>query len=80
MKIYAVFGFTGEYSDHSAWPVKAFKAENGAQDFCLEANKIAKGVEKLESCLREDFEHSLDPNFECDYTGTYYDYYEIELL
>lgn len=48
--IYVVMGQTGEYSDYSQWPVKAFKILEKAQEFITAVTKIANKVE----AARED--------------------------
>lgn len=42
MKIYAVFGVAGEYSDRTEWPVRAFRDEAKADSFCLDCIKEVK--------------------------------------
>lgn len=86
MTIFIVFGTTGEYSDRTEWPVKAFRDEQRAKDF----------VELLTSKSREIYSednHSFkywsevakhskipeDPNFRLDYTGTSYYYVSTQL-
>lgn len=82
MKIYVVIGQTGEYSDNTQWLVRAYKTEKEAQDFCLMAIKWA---EEYHRKYRRTIyaEHPLpdfDSGFKMDYTGTIYEYKEVELL
>lgn len=46
MKIYAVFGVAGEYSDRTEWPVKAFRDEARADQFALDCIKAAKRLKR----------------------------------
>lgn len=89
MNVYIVFGTTGEYSDRSEWPVKAYLDEVRAQEHVEAASADARefmatshgehysvwGMTKEE--LAERFPH--DPNFSCDYTGTKYYLETVEL-
>lgn len=81
MKIYVVFGKTGEYSDRMEWPVKAFKKKEKAERLVSEAEKHAKIIEvtrKDEYRVPEGI-NPLDPKMQMDYTGTSYYYIEVEL-
>jgi len=79
--IYCVFGTTGEYSDREQWPVKALRTELAAQEFCLKAKDLCRKFDECNSLNdgRNKFNHPMDPNFQCTYTGTSYDYYTMEL-
>jgi len=81
--IYVVFGMTGEYSDWSEWPVKAFVSKMKAQEFMEAVSAIANelfarvgryGGSELRG------KNPLDPEMRCDYTGVRYHYYEMELV
>ena len=82
--IYVVEGSTGEYSDRSEWPVRAFTSEEKAKKF-VEAlaawcDKNGCGENRGDSYWEaRDKGHPLDPSFNSDYTGTRYTYYSVEL-
>lgn len=81
MKIYIVMGTTGEYSDRSEWPVKAFYCEKVAQDLVVAATRKAKELEVIRNSVsRYDApkrgSNEFDPNMQMDYTGI--DYYIME--
>ena len=88
--IWVVQGNTGEYSDHSEWPVVAFSREEDAQAATAWLNEKAREFgfkdrstwdtdwntrKRLEDKMRE-----FDPDFKSDYTGTDYTYWSVELL
>lgn len=88
--MFIVFGQTGEYSDHSDWPVKGFTARERAEAFEFECTKAAKAWKETDTarqnepgydwCAAHDAMKTAvpgDPNFRCDYTGT--DYYTVEV-
>lgn len=82
VKVYVVFGQTGEYSDHSSWPVRGFLTREKAEDFDFMATKWARGwMERHENNRyrqeARDDRPAHDPGFRSDYTGT--DYYTIEV-
>lgn len=83
MKIFVVRGQTGEYSDRTEWPVKAFTDEDKAKEFVVQADAIARELyiqaEKSHSFWSFKGTHPLDSKFEMDYTGTSYYYEEVEL-
>ena len=91
MKIYVVFGHCGEYSDHTRWPVRAYRTEERAQEECIDLIKKAKeltapktvtygGDEFTQYYDRGSEKSDWDPDFRTDYTGTEYDYEEVELI
>lgn len=63
MKVFIVFGQTGEYSDHVDWPVKGFTDKARAESFEFECTKAAK-VWKEERDRRRS-----DPDFDWSYVG-----------
>jgi hypothetical protein len=92
VKAFIVFGQTGEYSDHTDWPVRGFLSREKAEAFEMECTKAAKAFKKYRDKRREnagyawDFEIEEaelkkavagDPSFRCEYTGT--DYFTIEV-
>jgi hypothetical protein len=87
--IYVVIGSTGEYSDRSEWPVRAYRNEAAAQAEVLRLGEAASAFyakwepngygperHKAEDAHRATF----DPSFRCDYTGTSYYLYSVELV
>lgn len=89
MRIYVVFGQTGEWSDHCTWPVKAFKHLDNAKELITKAtasaNEFFQAVESNEVCKYDlslqDWAkvNPYDPKFSMDYTGTSYYYTVVEL-
>lgn len=84
--IYVVFGTTGEYSDRSEWPVRAFRTEAQAQELIEKASAAAREVFlKYESgeLHRWDIDdgdfNPYDSKMQIDYTGTTYYIYKVEL-
>lgn len=85
--IHVVMGTTGEYSDRSEWPVKAFSAQEKAEALVKElvAWAVVKGVHSSQSgrgfadyATRNKWAAECpDPNFQCDYTGT--NWYTMEV-
>ena len=85
MKVYIVEGTCGEYADVQQWLVSAHKNVESAEakidlltakleEFGLDRSLY--GQEYSDAYLKmRDF----DPLFCTDYTGTIYDYYEMEL-
>lgn len=91
MKAYLIEGRCGEYSDRRTWPVCAYlnkaRARDKVEHLTLKAKEAA--VE-----FGEDFRYNVwdetvrkaicafigDPNFQSDYTGTTYHYYEIDIV
>lgn len=81
--LHVVMGTTGEYSDRSEWPVKAFVDEAKAQRFVLEVDEWIRvnGLAMSDSpnanphpdAAARGMVNPFDPNMSFDYTGT--DYY-----
>lgn len=87
MKIWIVEGSTGEYSDHTEWPVCTFKTEELAKEMVelcsaeYRRTKIRReelGLDMWDE-LPADCVHKYDPRFTEDYTGTLWKCYPVEL-
>ena len=87
MIIWIVEGSTGEYSDHTEWPVCAFKTEELAKEMVelcsaeyrrIKIRREELGLERWED-LPADCIHKYDKGFTEDYTGTNYQCYPVEL-
>jgi len=81
MKIYVIFGATGEYSDRDEWIIKAYKNKEMAKSHLLNADKRAKELfKKYEdepwNCKEENI---YDPAFRMYYTGTQYYILQCEI-
>ena len=78
--VYVVFGETGEYSDRSDWPVKAYLSQQVAQELVVKATARAN---ELFAYHYRDYKVSgvneFDQNMRMDYTGTKYYICEVEL-
>lgn len=87
MTIYIVEGSTGEYSDHTEWPVRAYRTEAAAKEMVelcsAEYRRIAIEMKRLgldyydnlpESCI-----HKYDDRMRMDYNGVNYQCYPVEL-
>lgn len=80
--IYIVMGETGEYLDHTDWPVLAFHNEEDAQAFVtkldewLRVNRLHMETENyhisMDYAQLNAIKHPLDPDMRVDYTGTRY--------
>ena len=87
MKISIVMGTTGEYSDRSEWPVRAFLTARRAETYALaakqRANEIAHehgGPRLVSQEILGPKPNELDPGMKMDYTGTdYFIIADIEL-
>jgi len=85
MKIWVVFGWTGEYSDRSGWLVDAWDDESKAQErvtFLSEKYRELVGRHTRWSDAHDngiEAMREIDPGFSCDYTGTHYYYKEADL-
>lgn len=86
MKVYVVFGCTGEYSDHTQWNVAAYTEEeaanihaNLANDW-LHCNTLHKSQEPGLIGTRGVPENPYDPDMQLDYTGTSYCVEVIDLF
>ena len=82
MKIYVVFGTTGEYSDRSEWPVKAFRMKRKAVALVTKATDRAKALEQSTPEYQHyeaEGQNEFDPDMKMDYTGTTYYICTVEL-
>jgi hypothetical protein len=80
VKVYVVMGSTGEYSDRTEWPVKAFRDEARAKEFVIDCDREANRIQvEHDRGIRIRQTHKHDPDFRMDYTGTSYFLYEVEL-
>ena len=83
-KIFVVMGTTGEYSDRSEWPVRAFFTQQQARDWADAAkarmHELADG-RQLEYSQRERLAklNQYDPGHMWDYTDTDWFVYEVPL-
>ena len=89
MKIWIVFGTTGEYLDRTEWAVKAFRDQDRARKFeheCLDEGERIERYMRTNRLYRFDIGkhpeliHKLDSGFQLDYnTGTDYFIISVEL-
>ena len=90
MRVYIVFGTTGEYSDRTEWPVRAFLSENEAAQLVAALDERVR-IERMDGSgfgpgyyerLDEVTERmkDVDPNFQTDYTGTRYYVVDVPLV
>ena len=88
MKIYIVYGCTGEYSDRQRWNVEAFKSlkkantfKNKLNNWLIENNASYGSINGKEEyfSLENELICPFDPDFRFDYTGAKYDITEVEL-
>lgn len=84
MKIYIVFGESGEYSGKERWMVKAFRDENKAKQLAEDAQKEADLLKiKADNNEIDYWEveglNKYDPNYRMIYSEVDYDVEEIEL-
>lgn len=79
-QLWVVYGSTGEYSDRSEWNVAVVDSEADAQAL---VTMLKQQYLSIPPAMQEDrWDHeedmkkimSLDPYFQCDYTGTHYNY------
>jgi hypothetical protein len=91
MKVFVIEGTTGEYSDRSTWPVRAYMNEETAKAEVLGLDMRAREVEQGKFGDREDWrwdeikgaevrKYMGDPEFAMDYNGTHYSYYEVDVV
>lgn len=87
-KIYIVMGTTGEYSDRTEWPVKAFFNKQKAERLVRLASERAREIfsslhsdwyNVRKALSQGDIKNEYDSNFQIDYTGTLYFLSETEL-
>lgn len=84
-KIHVVMGQTGEYSDHSTWPVAAYRSRKEAERHEIRATMRAKLAKQKglggysNEAERKKFMGDLDasPGMQMDYTGT--DYFTLSV-
>jgi len=92
VRVWIVFGSTGEYSDRREWPVRGFIDKARAEAFEFAATRWARDHSKrlkgheCDDCYSaaknfrqcgEDEKSPHDPDYSRDYTGT--DYYTVEV-
>jgi hypothetical protein len=92
MKVYIVFGTTGEYSDRSEWMVAAYTSEDNAKQHVLKATEHANAWQERRNSHEldaltwgewyalEKSSNPLDPAFKMDNTGTTYCYAPVDVL
>lgn len=91
MKVHVVMGATGEWSDRIEWPVRAYRSEEAARAEVLRLTNAAMeyvtargddifGANDETERLTEAHRAQYDPGFSCDYTGTSYFIYDVELV
>jgi hypothetical protein len=93
-QIYVVMGTTGEYSDRIEWPVHAYFDKEQAEEHVVRADRRAKEAQAVydswyavgrgsgnrfptlpdNAAFKDE-----DPNFQADYTGTYYYIIEVPI-
>jgi len=85
-KIYLVVGTTGEYSDRSDWPVRAYLSEDNAKRHRDAASTWAAKFFREHPHKRHSAEIQAlmracphDDHFQMDYTGTEYEIWEAPL-
>lgn len=93
-EIWIVEGSSGEYSDHSDWPIKAFRVKTAAERLVVEAQARANEIEQNKQsmdwsdwCDLQDQQppdprtvNEFDPDMEMSYNGVHYTCYAIELV
>lgn len=79
MKIYVVFGSTGEYSDRSEWLVAAYVDEALAKCHVAAATKWYQDNDCF-SKRGDPGSNPFDPGMHVDYTGTHWFVQEAPLL
>jgi hypothetical protein len=85
MKAYVVTGDCGEYSDKVSWIVavsldkdKACARSNELNQWCIDNNAAPSTIERSNYAWPRSC--PLDPQFSCDYTGTWYGVDEVEFI
>lgn len=83
-RIWIVMGSTGEYSDRNEWPVAAFASEEDAQARVIALDVRMQQMPPEWRDDRWDYQdeirvhmQALSRNFNMDYTGTSYSYFEV---
>ena len=89
MKIYIVFGKTGEYSDRTEWPVVAYTQEIDAQSHVAAATAKAREIKAaIDTYDDDDYDgyaeemcktNQFDSRMQYSYTGASYHIEETEL-
>lgn len=83
--VYIVQGETGEYSDRTEWAVAAYLHEDDAKEHVRALDAWLGERKQRYNCAHVCLDRrrlpkcTLDPHFQCDYTGTRYYYYAVEL-
>ena len=81
MKIWIVFGQTGEYSEHEEWTVNAYRSEEAAQARILQLGALKRqGRTTLDRILLMRSHKLGDPGYSEEYTDTTYYYSAVELV
>lgn len=94
-RIFVVMGTTGEYSDRTEWPVLAFTDKTAAEKLVVQASRRAAEIHNQPSnglSYRVDLAmaeargerleplNEFDPEMQMDYTGTFYEILEVDLV
>lgn len=86
MKIWIVYGMTGEYSDRTEWWVDAWRSKDEAEQRVAQLDAAMRqyganrdDLQYEERKAVEDKMRALDQHFQMDYTGTRYGAGEVEL-
>lgn len=86
--IHVVMGMTGEYSDRTEWPVRAYADVTRAQEHVRKAADRARELEQWRDGDDDAWRYAdvltrpsneYDPMMQMQYTGTTYFLYETEL-
>lgn len=81
-QVYVVIGMTGEYSDHTEWPVKSFLNEESAKNYVQlcqrESDKIEEEYNRTGK-YKHNWGNCYDEHMQRDYTGTRYYYWSVPL-
>ena len=83
MKVYIVWGNTGEYEDYREWIAGIFRSEDDAKEFCEKCQKFAdymmediydytESAKSPRYYSSDEYESGPDGKFSMDYTGTHY--------
>lgn len=82
MKIYIVFGATGEYSEREEWPVVAFFDEEKAKERVQQATKKANEIHFIRThsdYVINERSNEFDPKMQTDYDPARYYYVTTEI-
>jgi len=79
MRVFIVFGQTGEYSDHSTWPVRGFLDKARAEAFEFDLTKAAKAFHDENQARRKAFRHECRDNAASELSGPGADRFYKEL-